>query len=255
VLSDGTIRALHRLLRVALQDAVTDGLLVVNAAKNLRLGHKYRAKVSAWSAEEARRFLRTARSDRLYALYAVALSLGLRRGEALGLRWSDADLDEGVIYVRQALHRVEGRLQFGPVKSDGSERAVAVPAACLAALADHRTAQEVEREEAGIGWTDSGLVFTTGRGTPIEPRNINRHFAALTERAGVSKIRFHDLRHSCATLLYEQGVPLEHIQDVLGHSSPTITKTIYVDSTRQVQRAAVDRLGHLFEDPGDGQDG
>jgi integrase len=255
VLADGSIRAIHRLLRVALQDAIAEGILVTNVAKNLRLGHRYRPQVSAWSAAEARLFLKTARQDRLYALYAVALSLGLRRGEALGLRWEDVDLEEGVIRVRQALHRVEGKLQFGPVKSDGSERAVAVPAPCLAALRRHKAHQDEEAEAADKTWNKLGLVFTTGVGTPIEPRNINRHFARLTALAGVRTIRFHDLRHSCATLLYEQGVSVDNIQDVLGHSSPTITKMIYIEVSREVQRGAVDRLGHLFEDRDEEHDG
>lgn len=91
------------------------------------------------------------------------------------------------------------------------------------------------------------MVFTTGLGTPIEPRNLHRHFVRLCEKAGVRRIRFHDLRHSCATLLYEQGVPLENIQDVLGHSSPTITKMIYIEVTKKIQRDAVDRLDYLFD--------
>jgi integrase len=92
------------------------------------------------------------------------------------------------------------------------------------------------------------MVFTTDIGTPIEPRNLNRHLDRLCERAGVRRIRFHDLRHSCATILYDLGVPIEQIQDVLGHSSPTITKTIYVEATRKVQQDAVDRLGFLFDE-------
>ena len=91
------------------------------------------------------------------------------------------------------------------------------------------------------------MVFTTGIGTPIEPRNLNRHFGRLLDRAGLRRIRFHDLRHSCATLLYEQGVPIEKIQDILGHSSPAITKLIYVEVTRQSQRSSVDKLGFLFD--------
>ncbi|MGH3489582.1 MAG: tyrosine-type recombinase/integrase [Actinopolymorphaceae bacterium] len=248
VLSDGSIRHLHRVLRSALQDAVGEGMLSQNVARNLRLSHRYRPRFTPWTGDEARAFLRAVSGDRLYALYAVALSLGLRRGEALGLSWSDVDLNRGVIRVRQALYRADGKLQFGPVKSDGSERAIAMPDPCRAALEQHREQQAGERSAAGKAWTDRGLVFTTKIGTPIEPRNINRHFAKLCDRAGVRRIRFHDLRHSCATLLYEQGVPIENIQDVLGHSSPTITKMIYVEVTEKVQRAAVDRLDYLFGD-------
>lgn len=247
--SDGTVRYVHRILRAALQDAVSEGFLTQNVAKNLRLSQRYRPKFVPWTGAEARLFLKAAEGDRLYALYAVALSLGLRRGEALGLRWSDVDLGAGVIRVRQALQRVNGRLRLGPVKTDGSSRAVALPVACASALGRHQERQERDRLAAGSGWRDHGLVFTTTIGTPIEPRNLNRHFDRLCERAGVRRIRFHDLRHSCATLLYEQGVPIENIQDVLGHSSPTVTKMIYVDVTEKIQRGAVDRLGYLFDEP------
>lgn len=249
LVADGTIRYLHRILRAALQDAVAEDVLTQNAAKNVRLSQRYRPRFVPWSGDEARSFLAVARRDRLYALYAVALSLGLRRGEALGLRWEDVDLEGAVVRVRQALHRVNRRLELGPVKTDGSERAVALPEACCAALRRHRELQEAERHGAGNAWKDHNLVFATKIGTPIDPRNINRHFEELCTAAGVRRIRFHDLRHSCATLLYEQGVPIENIQDVLGHSSPTITKLIYIEVTERVQRAAVDRLDYLFEEP------
>lgn len=248
VLSDGTIRYLHRILRTALQVAVTEEeLLAENPAKGLRLNHRYRPRFTAWSGKEARRFLRVAGEDRLYAVYAVALSAGLRRGEVLGLQWSDVDLAQKTIRVSKMLDRIDGNLQLGPVKTDGSARLVALPDFCVAALTRHRELQEGARRSAGTAWTKSDFVFTTKLGTPIEPRNVNRHFATLCDRAKVRRIRFHDLRHSCATLLYEElGVPIENIQDVLGHSSPTITKLIYVNGTEKVQRDAADLLGGLF---------
>lgn len=246
-LSPSTIKTVHAALHAAFADAIREGMMTDNPADAVRLDGKYRPKFIPWTSKEARQFLAAAQADRLYAVYAVALSLGLRRGEALGLRWVDVDLDEGVIHVRQSLQRVNGSLRFGPVKSDDSDRTVALPPACVSALERHREQQEQERTDAGHRWQDHGLVFTTTLGTPIEPRNIYRHFVRLCERAGVRRIRFHDLRHSCATLLYEQGVKLENIQDVLGHSSPTITKLIYVEVTKKVQRDAVDRLGYLFE--------
>jgi integrase len=106
--------------------------------------------------------------------------------------------------------------------------------------------QATDRLGAGDRWTDSGLVFTTLKGTPIEPRNVNRTFDALIVRAKVIRIRLHDLRHSCATLLFAQDVDLQTIRDLLGHSSIGVTSAIYVNVLRGVQRDAVDRLGHLF---------
>jgi integrase len=246
-LSDGTIRYIHRVLRVALQDAILDGLLTQNVAKNLRLTFRYRPRFKPLTADEARAVLRAAQPDRLYALYAVALAVGLRRGEALGLRWADVDLAGSMLYVREAVHRVNGSLTIGPVKTADSERVVALPAPLVQALRQHKEAQAAERERAGKSWKDHDLVFPTTIGTPMDPRNLNRHFADLCDRARVRRVRFHDLRHSCATLLYEQGVKIENIQDVLGHSSPTITKTLYVDPTDKVRRDAVDKLGFLFD--------
>lgn len=124
---------------------------------------------------------------------------------------------------------------------------MALPPGLVDVLRAHRALQRTEREAAGNRWQEHWLLFTTKIGTPVEPRNLNRHFEQLCERAGVRRIRVDDLRHSCATLPYDPGVPLERIQDVLGHSSPTVTKSIYVEATRRVQQDAVDRLGFLFD--------
>ncbi len=225
-----------------------EDLLPSNVAKNLRISHRYRPKFIPCSAEEARRFLVAARDDRLFALYAIALGLGLRRGELLALRWVDLDLVDNVVTVTHTLQRIGGRLELGPVKTDGSRRKLAASEQVAEVFRQHRRRQADERKEARDRWQDQGLVFTTKLGTAIEPRNMNRHLDRLCAQAGVPRIRFHDMRHSCTTLLYDQGVPIEHIQDVLGHSSPTVTKTIYVESTRRIQRDAVDRLGFLFDE-------
>ncbi len=247
-LADGTIRYAHRVLRVALQDAFLEGLVTQNVAKNLRLNHRYRPHFTPWTSGEAREFLEAARGGRLYALYVLALMLGLRKGELLGLRWSDIDLDRGVLRVRTSLQRVNGQLRLGPVKTDSSARVVAMSASCVRVLRGHKERQDTERDAAGRTWTDHDLVFASARGTPLEPRNVTRQFDALCRRAGLRRIRFHDLRHTCATLLYEQGVTIDNIQNVLGHSSPTITKMIYVEVTEIIQRGAADRLDHLFPD-------
>jgi integrase len=144
------------------------------------------------------------------------------------------------------LQRVAGELRHDETKTDDSTRMVALPRPCVRALRRHRAQQAADRLAAGDLWTNSGLVFTTRKGTPLEPRNINRTFDALVKRARVKRIRFHDLRHSCATLLFAQGVDLQTIRDLLGHSSIGVTSAIYVDVLREVQRDAVDRLGHLF---------
>jgi integrase len=121
------------------------------------------------------------------------------------VHFSDVDLVEGVLHVRQTLQRTGGQLRLGPVKTDGSERPVPIPPALVDVLKQHKERQMAEKRAAGDGWQEHGLLFTTSIGTPIEPRNHNRQFDRLCERAGVRRIRVHDLRHSCATLLYQQG--------------------------------------------------
>lgn len=150
-MSDGTVRYLHRLLRAALQHAVSeDEILTENIAKKLRLNHKYRPKFKAWSRAEATTFLDAIREDRLYALYAVALSLDLRGGEALGLRWTDMDLDNSPVRVNQALHGVDGALKLGEVKTDGeytADRRTQAPRVCSSSSSGRAGAGEEERGE------------------------------------------------------------------------------------------------------------
>jgi integrase len=153
--------------------------------------------------------------------------------------------------VQHGLHRVAGQLQLGPVKTDGSARVIPVPAPLLRVLRAHRRAQADERGTAGRDWQNGGFVFTTSLRAPFEPRNINRHFDKLRASSCVRRIRFHDLRHSRASLLWSQGVPLEQIQDILGHEDPRTTKTISVDVAEELQRGTVDKLGFLFEESGE----
>ncbi|MGH3537012.1 MAG: tyrosine-type recombinase/integrase [Pseudonocardiaceae bacterium] len=240
------VHHVFRTLRAALGVAVAEEVLIRNVASFAKPTRPRRHRFKTWSVTEATTFLAAIREHRLYALFAVAIALGMRRGEALGLRWEDVDLVNGTMTMAMQLQRVAGKLRHNETKTDDSTRVVALPRPCVQALRRHRAQQGAERLAAGDRWTDSGLVFTTRKGTPIEPRNINRTFDALIAKIGITRIRFHDLRHSCATLLYAQGVDLQTIRDLLGHSSIGVTSAIYVDVLREVQRDAVDRLGHLF---------
>jgi integrase len=181
----------------------------------------------------------------LSALWTVALAIGLRKGEALGLHWSDVDLDRGKLRVRTTLQRVEGRLQLSEPKTGRSKRTIPLPPVCIEALKRQAERQEEERQAAGSSWHESGLVFTTTIGTPIEPRNVNRWFAQLCKRAGVRTIRMHDLRHTCASILLAQGVPLRVVMEILGHSQIAVTADLFThvlpalneDAARRMQEA------------------
>lgn len=147
----------------------------------------------------------------------------MRRGEALGLAWADVDLENGRLTVRQALHRVDGELRLDQVKTDASVAVLPIPAPLVSILRGRRSRQLEDRLTAKGQWRETGLVFTTASGGFLEPRNINRAFHSLCAQADVPQLRVHDLRHSCATLLFTMGVPPATVQRILRHSSITVT--------------------------------
>ncbi|GAA3616688.1 tyrosine recombinase XerC [Streptomyces chitinivorans] len=252
--SDRTVRFLLVILRAALQHAVREDELPRNVARNVELGMGTKRDIEPLTAQEGKQLLAAARGSRLWAAYELAVRIGLRRGELLGLRWQDVDLHEGVLTVRQALQRVGGELIIVPPKTQRSARRVALPEECVRALRAQRAQQLADRRAAGENWkgTGQGLVFTTRNGTPIEPRNLNRSFEALCARAGVRRVRFHDLRHTCASLLHEQGADARMIMEVLGHSSIRVTMDVYTFVRLDAQRSAFARMGSVL---GDGSDG
>jgi integrase len=183
--------------------------------------------------------LNAASGDRLEALYAIALTFGLRRGEALGLSWSDIDLDTGLVHVRRQLRRerlpVEERQETGrrthlilrDLKTKRSRRTLHLTPALDSLLRSHRARQAREQLAAGPGWAESDLVFTTKKGTPIDPDNFARYFHRICTRAGLGHWTPHELRHSAASIMLAQGTPLYVVSEVLGHASVAITKDVY----------------------------
>ncbi|WP_019354467.1 site-specific integrase [Streptomyces sp. AA1529] len=254
--SDRTVRFLLVILRAALQHAVREDELPRNVAKNVELSMGTKREIEPLTAAEGRQLLAAARGNRLWAAYELAVRLGLRRGELLGLRWEDVDLFEGVLTVRQALQRVGGELVIVPPKTQRSARRIPLPRECVTALRAQRAQQLADKRLAGEKWRGdgSGLIFTTKNGTPIEPRNLNRSFEALSARAGVRKVRFHDLRHTCASLLHEQGANARTIMQVLGHSSIRVTMDIYTFVRLDEQRDAIGRLGDALNEDNDPTD-
>ncbi|MDH6109793.1 integrase [Kitasatospora sp. MAP12-15] len=187
---------------------------------------------------------------RLHALFELALRTGLRKGEILGLRWEDLDLAGGTASIRRTLQRTNsGGLTALPTKTQSSERRIALPTPCVRSLEQHRDRQRRDREAAGVAWKDSGYVFTRPNGFPIEGATLTRHFNALLRWARIRCIRFHDFRHSAATLLLEQGVELVVIKELLGHAHFGVTATVYAHVRLRLQRDAIDLLGHTLRDP------
>jgi integrase len=215
-------------LRMALGQAVRDGLLVRNVAALVEAPRQDRREVVPLLPHQARAFMAAIRGHRLEALYTLTLAIGLRQGEALGLRWSDVDLETGNVTVSGVLQRVGGKWHRNEPKTEPSRRTVRVPAVAVAALREHRRRQIEERLAAGPRWRDRwGLVFTGPLGQELDPRAVTRGLQATLAGAGLPRQRFHDLRHGAATLMLAQGVPMRVVMETLGHSNMAMTANVY----------------------------
>ncbi len=182
------------------------------------------------SEVEANTFLQVARTsgDRFEALYVLAITTGLRRGELLGLRWDDVDLERGTLRVGRSLVREGGRHTVGETKTRRGRRQVNLTPRTVSALKAHRTHQLEEKMWLAETYEDRGLVFSTTIGTPVNPENlVNRSYNPLLKKAGLPKIRFHNLRHTCATLLLVRGVHPKFVQELLGHATIAMTLDTY----------------------------
>lgn len=232
-----SIRIMRSVLRSALRQAQREGLVASNVADLStppRLGH---GEGRSLTVAQARMVLQAVTDDRLEACYALMLTYGLRRGEVLGLAWADLSEDEHVLLVRCGLKReqvlnskpgeIRTRLVRGDLKTRGSRRRLPVTPPLLEILAKHRTRQDEERQAAGEAWLESGLMFTTPIGTAIDPNNFAHSFPKVFQRAGLGHWHPHELRHTAASIMLAQGVPLWVVSNVLGHSSVAITKDVY----------------------------
>lgn len=239
-LAPRTVKDIHAILVTALNQAVKLRLITSNPATAIDPPRVPRRKMNVLTPADAKLLIAAVQGARQEALFTVALSLGLRRGEALGLRWEDVDLDRGVLRVRQSIQRIAGRkgLQVEGLKSDAALRSINLPAVTLGALRRHKARQNLERQEAGAEWEDSGLVFVSqpwrGRkgGHALDPRNYKRIVDAALEKAGLAHVRIHELRHTAASIMLAMGVAPKMVSEILGHSRIGITLDLY---------------GHLFE--------
>jgi integrase len=241
-LSPRTVGHAHSVIHHALRDATRWGNVARNVAALVSRPRAERHEMATLSTTEARALLEAARGDRFAALYVLALATGARQGELLALRWADIDFDAATLSIRASLRRYGDHWDFNPPKTARSRRQVALTGGAVAALRAHR-ARQLEERLAQPYWQDATLVFASEAGTPVDATNlIRRSFNPLLVRAGLSRIRFHDLRHSAATFLLGQGVHPKIASEMLGHSSVAITLDTYSHVTAGMQRQAVDAL-------------
>jgi integrase len=226
-LSPRTVGHIRGVLRTALNDGVRLGVLARNVAALTDPPRQRPAEREPFTPEEARALLAAAEGDRLAALYRLTLTLGLRRGEVLGLRWQDVNLDTGTLRIERSLQRVDGAIVSKEPKTPRSRRTLSLPPSAVAALRAHHDRQTWERKSAGERWRETGMVFTTSIGTPIDPDRLNKNYKVLLARAGLREQRFHDLRHAAATLMLRDGLPVHEVSAVLGHSQTSTTLNVY----------------------------
>lgn len=244
-LSPRTVQYLRAVLRRALGQALKWGLVARNVVTLTEPPRSVHHEMKFLVPTQARALLDAARGDRLEALYAVALALGLRQGESLGLRWSDVDFDAGTLTVRAALQRIDGTLRLVEPKTETSRRTLSLPSTVATALKAHRDRQAFEQAAFGARWVDTGLIFTTPKGTGIDGRNLTRRFKALLQVAGLPDMRWHDLRHSCASLLLAQRVPYRVVMETLGHSQISLTMR-YSHLVPELRREAADSMERVL---------
>lgn len=247
-LSPATVRRVHALMSKSLGDAERWSLVPLNAAKRAdppKQAQPGAIEMATWTAPQVRRFLESVADHELYPLFLVYATTGMRRGEALGLRWSDVDLDAGRAAVRQTLVVVGHEVQVSQPKTKRGRRSVALDAATVAALRAHRKRQAEQRLAWGPGWAGKDLVFTREDGEWLHPERISKTFTRLTRAAELPEIRLHDLRHTYATLALEAGVHPKVVSERLGHSTISFTLDVYSHSVPALEEEAAETVARL----------
>ena len=239
--ADATVRQTYTILRAILDGAVRDHLVAVNVAALVKRPGVARVEARSLSAVELQGLYVEADKSRYGTLIRLLAMTGLRRGEALALRWSDVDLVDGSVRVAGTLSRVGGVLGVTEPKTALSRRTVPLAAPLVTMLREHKTRQAAERLKAGSAWHDLGLVFATEAGGYVDPRNALRVLQVAAKAAGVEGVvGLHTLRHTFATTMLSAGVPLITVSHLLGHSSVAITGDVYGHVSTGDQRSAVE---------------
>lgn len=241
------VQIMRTVLSAALTRALREELIVRNVARLVELPQYQRGTIRPWSADEAKRFLVVAESDPLYPAFVLLLLYGLRRGESLGLCWSDINLDAGTLHIRQQLQRIRGDLHLGPVKTNAGRRDLPLLKLAREVLELQSGRQAAYRADMGSAWPARDLVFTTRTGRPVEPRNLVRSFRRICEDNGLRIIKVHHLRHTVGSLLKDLHVPPSDAQRILGHTRISTTLEIYTDTDEQASRDALTRLHSLLQ--------
>lgn len=254
-LSPTTVSAIHDMLHKALDDAVKMGLIARNVCDVVSHTRKQHKEINPLMPEQARKLLEAVKGHPQEALFVLALATGMRRGELLGLKWQDINLDKGTLQVRRMLSRLPTQMgkENGDLyveaepKTKSSRRNIVIAGFALEALKEHRKRQNEMKRLAGDSWEEHDYVFCKALGQHLDPGGVLVQLKHLLEKAGLPDRRFHDLRHSAATLLLSMGVHPKVVQEILGHSVISMTMDIYSHVLPTMQRDAMDKLNQVFE--------
>jgi integrase len=246
-LAPKTVRNAHGVLRTALRDAVQRGYLARNVAEHARLPRVERREMVTWTTGQLRAFLEHVADDRFAAMWMLYATTGMRRGEVLGLRWHDVDLEVGQLTVRHVLTVVEGRPVVTEPKTKKGRRTIALDGATVAALRRHRVRQLEERVAADVAWHDVAYVFTWQDGRPLHPQMPTKWIRKHATTVGLPPLTVHGLRHTWASLALAAGVPAKVVSERLGHANISITMDVYTHALPAMDREAADRVaGAIF---------
>jgi integrase len=238
-LSPRSVQYVHVTLHKALKQAIADGLIPRNVTEAVKPPQVRREEMQPLTAEQVKVLFQAAKGDRLEALYVLAVTTGLRQGELLGLRWDDIDLEVGTLQVRRTLTTAKGGPVLSAPKTKGSRRTVKLSQRALEALRSHLARQLEEIDRVGSLWREKGLIFAAEVGEPLRRQYVTaRRFKPLLRRAGLPEIRFHDLRHTCATLLLSENVNPKVVSEMLGHATIAITLDTYSHVLPTMQESA-----------------
>lgn len=240
----------HRVLHAALEDSFRMGVVQRNVADLVDPPRTPKRQMAVYSEQQARALLRAAVGDRLEALCILVLATGIREGELLALTWSDVNLERARLTTTMTLQHYPGeKATREEVKTSHSERVIALPNSVVVALQAHRERQDEERARLGEAWSDMDLVFPNTIGRPIDARSFQRRWwIKLVRKAGLPYIRFHDLRHTAATILLARGMPIKAVSEMLGHSSASITLNLYGHVLPHMQQQLADTMDLLLAD-------
>ncbi|MGE7975550.1 tyrosine-type recombinase/integrase [Bacillus cereus] len=244
-LKRGIIEKVIKIIRNSLEHAIDLELITKNVAAKTKLPKGDKDELTVWNEQEVKLFLKAAQDSRYAIVFHMALVTGMRQGELLGLRWKDVDLEKGHLTISQTLSH-DGKTFLLGGKTKSSLRKILLPASTIAKLKKHRAVVLKEKLSQSEEYQDNDLVMCTPSGTPINPANVRRSLNALIKKAAVPKIRFHDLRHTHATLLLAKGVNVKVISERLGHSNIKITLDTYSHVLPTMQEDAINKIEEIL---------